>query len=158
MTTLKALISLTFFVHHVFADASLRCGTATDSLDGGQVATMANISPGKTQIMGETGHQIVWLMFSSEKPPTHLEVKNFLTACDGINKPIGEYDFVQYDQSVSTSCPGGERYRCQASQCTAAFGNNEDICVTTYEGTMGSDPSKTVICYGTESNHRCDYS
>ncbi|KAG0231530.1 hypothetical protein BGW42_000175 [Actinomortierella wolfii] len=158
MTTLKTLIGLTFFVHQVFAVGSLRCGTLTDSLDGGQAATMANISQGKTQTWGETGHQVVWLMFSSGSQPTHLEIKNFLEACDGINKPIGEYEFVQYDQSVSTSCPGGVRYRCKASQCTAAFGNNEDICVTTYNGTTGSDPSKTVICYGTESNHRCDYS
>lgn len=158
MKSLHSCIGLAFFLRHALADASLRCGTATDALDGGHAATMLNISPGKTSAWGQTGYQVVWLNFSPTNQPTHLEVKNFIEACDGINKPIGTYTFVQYSQAVSTTCPGGVRYRCNAAQCEGAFGKNEDICVTTYQGTTGSDPSKTVICYGTESDHKCENS
>ncbi|KAF9972338.1 hypothetical protein BGZ75_001525, partial [Mortierella antarctica] len=68
---------------------------------------MVNIAPGKTSTMGQLGHQVVWLNFSTTSQPTKQEVKNFIEACDGIDKPIGEYDFVQYNQAVETSCPGG---------------------------------------------------
>ncbi|KAF9945304.1 hypothetical protein BGZ70_003903 [Mortierella alpina] len=148
-----ACISLALFVQYALAVPSLRCGTVTDALDGGHAATMLNIAPGKTSSMGQTGYQVVWLNFSASSQPTDQEVKNFIEACDAIDKTIGEYDFVQYDQAVAASCPGGVRYRCSHPHCTTAFGNGEDICIGSYQGSNGAT-KHTFLCFNSGS-HTC---
>ncbi|KAF9581799.1 hypothetical protein BGW38_001067 [Lunasporangiospora selenospora] len=138
---------------------NLYCGADGDFLTDIQCKMVIQGTRGDSGCMGSGDDLIARLLIktdSSEALPTAAQVKSFIERCDGYSKTLRTNDSRQFNQETGkNACPGSEHYRCNSSQCEAAFGKDIDICVANQDVSWGSDPATTKICFGTETNHYC---